>query len=149
MADYNRFPRVWWPVFAVGLVCLGTLYWSARFAIPVIRGGVSDEKVLTRLLSALILALAGPYLLWTQLRDVFTEFNEGGLRPTVFGRRRFLWRDLTRIDSRGTYGVLVFRDGRVGINLMLFRHPQSVVIYVREKMPATAAFVHTQLRNEQ
>ena len=132
----REFGRVWWPVVIIGLVCLASLYWSARFLLPVVTGSASDD-VTRRVLLGLAFAVGGPYLLWTLLRDVLTAFTDQGIvRPTLTGRRLFFWRDLIRIDSRGTFGVLVFIDARVGLNLLSFREPREVVAYVQAHLAA-------------
>lgn len=142
------FPRVWWPVITVGVVCFVLLYSSFRLLLSLMHDTITVGRLLIGVLVASSLALTGLYLVWTLLRDVGTVFTDEGLiRPTLRGRRRFLWNDLVRINSRGNYGELVFISASVGINLLLFRDPQQVTAFVRSHLPPGAHIEHRGVRD--
>lgn len=148
MGPGHTFQRVWWPVMAAGIISAIALYWSLRMLVLAWNDDASGRTwTLSILVTALFISI-GPYLFWTLIRDVVTTFTDDGIvRPTVFGWRMYLWRDLVRIDSRGNYGVLVFNDGNVGINLSLFREPRRVVSFVRAHLPPNAQIEHAGLRD--
>jgi hypothetical protein len=148
MTARRAFAKIWWPVIAVGVVCLAMLYSSWRLLLSITNDTVSGERLMIGVLIASSVALTGLYLFWVLLRDVGTVFTVDGLiRPTLRGRRVFLWSDLIGISSRGNYGVLVFSDVNVGINLLLFRDPQQVVAFVRSHLPPDARIEHRGLRD--
>jgi hypothetical protein len=131
----QRFSHSWWPMIAIAPLSAVLAYAGASWLVK----PLSPGREVTQIAVGVVLITAATYFLTIILRDMLTVFGEDGVsRRTLFGVRFYPWLELRRIDSRGYTGRLVFANGAIWINLLLYKESSEVAAFIRGKMPAQA-----------
>ena len=131
----QRFRHAWWPLIAIVPISAALAYAGAFWLVKPLSPGQEVVQVAV----GAVLITAAIYFLTIILRDMLTEIGEDGVsRRTPLGVRFYPWLELRRIDSRGHVGRLVFANGAIWINLLLYKDSSKVASFIRSKMPAQA-----------
>lgn len=131
----QQFAHSWTPAIAIMSLAGGLGYVGISWLLRPLSQGTELQQIALDV----FLILTGSYFLWVVLRDVLTVIGDEGVsRRTVLGWRFYPWRELRRIDSRGYAGRLVFSDGAIWINLLLYKNGSDVAAFIRTKMPEDA-----------
>ena len=131
----QRFAHVWWPLIAMVPISAALAYAGASWLVK----PLSPGQEVAQIALGVVLIIAAIYFLTIILRDMLTVIGEDGVsRRTPLGARFYPWPELRRIDSRGYLGRLVFANGAISINLLLYKDSAKVASFIRSKMPAQA-----------